>query len=298
MRRAEGPHANEDPGFRPAQLERGARRVRGGDLGGAATAEPQGQGTTRRGEGTPADLRVLIVGAGGLGSSAALALAESGVGTLGLVDDDTVDLSNLHRQLLHTTADVGRRKVDSAADTLAALAPSTTVLRFPFRLDPARAAELLPQFDIVLEGSDNFATKFLVNDACVLSGMPFVIGGAVRWNGQLLAWSPDHAGGAGCYRCLFEAPPPAGTVPSCQEAGILGPVCGVVGGLAAAAVLALSSPGAVVGRAPRPGQIYLFDALAGTLRRVPFRPNPECAVCGPKPSIRTLAASNYREEHP
>src|SRR5262245_57316464 len=208
------------------------------------------------------DARILIVSAGGLGSPAALALAESGVRTIGICDPDVVDVSNLHRQLLHSDADVGRKKVDSARDAIARVAPDCEVVTFarPF------AADMLPQFDIIVEGSDSPETKFAVSDACVHAKKPCVIGGALRWSGQLLPWCPD-ADDAGCYRCLFEAPPPPESITTCQEAGIVGPVCGVIGALQAAAALALAGH-------PDPshdlsaGHIYLYDASAGTLRDV------------------------------
>jgi molybdopterin/thiamine biosynthesis adenylyltransferase len=216
------------------------------------------------------ETRILIVGAGGLGSPAALALAESGVRTIGICDPDVVDVSNLHRQLLHTEADLGRKKVDSAKDAIARVAPACEVVAFarPFGED------MLPHFDIVIEGSDSAETKFAVSDACVRAKKPNVIGGALRWSGQLLPWSPDAAD-AGCYRCLFEAPPPPESLTTCQEAGIVGPVCGVIGALQAAAALALAGhPDAR--HAPRPGRIYLYDALRGTLRDVIVKRRPDC----------------------
>jgi adenylyltransferase/sulfurtransferase len=231
----------------------------------------------------------LVVGAGGLGSPVLAALAAAGVGTLGVIDHDVVDLSNLHRQLLYGEADLGRAKVESAQSALERQSPRTCVLAYRRRLDAASVQELGPQFDIIVDGSDNFATKFLVNDACVLASRPFVIGGAVRWSGQLLAWAPGSD--AGCYRCLFEGPPPADAVPSCQQAGVMGAVCGVVGGLQAKAVLALL--GHPDGGAPLPGQIYLYEALSASLRAVPCRKNRECAVCGPRATIDRLDASNY-----
>jgi molybdopterin/thiamine biosynthesis adenylyltransferase len=222
------------------------------------------------------DLRVLIVGAGGLGSAAALALADAGVGTIGLCDDDVVDLSNLHRQLLHDDGALGLRKVESAARTLRARAPALDVRTFAVRFTATAAASIVSPFDIILDGSDNLATKFLVNDVCVLQKKPFVIGAALGWAGQVLAWS--EAMSAGCYRCLFEEPPPDEPPPSCQDAGIVGPVCGVVGGLQAAAALALVGAGPAR-PAPRPGRLYQYDGLAGRVRAVRFRRRPGCPVC-------------------
>ena len=216
------------------------------------------------------DTRILVVGAGGLGSPAALALAESGVRTIGICDPDVVDVSNLHRQLLHGDADIGRQKVDSAADAIRRISPSCEVVRFarPF------GADMLPQFDIVIEGSDSPDTKFAVSDACVHAKKPCVIGGALRWSGQLLPWSPDVED-AGCYRCLFEAPPPPESIVSCQEAGIVGPVCGVIGALEAAAALALAGH-PDERHAPIPGRIYLYDAWRGSLRDVIVKRRPDC----------------------
>jgi molybdopterin/thiamine biosynthesis adenylyltransferase len=219
------------------------------------------------------DVRILVVGAGGLGSPAALALAESGVRTLGICDPDVVDASNLHRQLLHSDADVGRRKVDSAKDAIARVAPACEVVRLPRPF----CADMLPHFDIIVEGSDSPETKFAVSDACVHARKPCVIGGAIRWSGQVFPWRAPSGPGddAGCYRCLFEAPPPPESVPTCSEAGIVGPVCGVIGALQAAAALVLAG-WADARHAPQPGRIYTYDGLAGRMRDVPVRRRPDC----------------------
>jgi adenylyltransferase/sulfurtransferase len=223
-----------------------------------------------------ASKKVLVIGAGGLGSPVALALAQAGVGLLGLCDPDVVDLSNLHRQLLHSSADIGAQKVLSAARTIEAAAAATRVVPLPYRFEAKRAA-LLSEFHLVVEGTDDAGTKFLVNDLCVRARKPFVIGGALRWSGQVLAWVPDAR--VGCYRCLFEEAPPPEAVPTCQQAGILGPVCGVIGGLQAAAALALLGE-PTSARAPRPGGMTIYDGQSGRLRAVAFRLNPECRVCG------------------
>lgn len=232
------------------------------------------------------DARVLCIGAGGLGSPVALYLGAAGVGTLGLIDADVVELSNLQRQLLHRTDDVGRRKVLSGRDTLLRRHPSLTVRLHDERLEPHNALALLRDYDAVVDGSDNFRTKFLANDAAVLCGVPLVHGGILRFFGQLLTIRPRLTA---CYRCLFEAPPPAGEVPSCAEAGVIGAMAGVVGALMAQeTVRLLTSPDATSG-----GRLITYDALEARFREVPIRRNPRCAVCGDAPTIRALAEENY-----
>jgi molybdopterin/thiamine biosynthesis adenylyltransferase len=237
--------------------------------------------TTRRPAPTPArrDLasrlaraRVLVVGAGGLGAPAAAYLAASGVGTIGLLDPDHVELSNLHRQLLHRDADVGRSKVASARATLRALAPGIAIEAVPDRLDRHNAARFVAAYDFVIDGSDGFATKFLINDAAVAAGVPFSHGGVTGFLGQTLTVIP---GASACYRCLFSAPPAPGDVPSCQEAGILGPVSGVIGTIQAAqAVACLGGGGALL-----LDRLLTYDALATRWRTVRIRSNPSCPAC-------------------
>ncbi|HKZ50362.1 MAG TPA: ubiquitin-like small modifier protein 1 [Dehalococcoidia bacterium] len=224
--------------------------------------------------------KVLIVGAGGLGSPAAIYLAMAGVGTLGLVDFDRVDLSNLQRQILHHTKDVGRPKVESARDTIAAYNPDVAVVAHNEPLTAENAFETLGPYDIVLNGADNFATRYLVNDACYLLGKPLVDGSIFMFEGQVTVFLP----GQGCYRCLFPAPPPPGLVPNCAEAGVLGVLPGVVGCIQAteAAKLVLEIGEALVGR------LLLFDALAMEFRQVRTRRDPECPLCGDNPTIREL----------
>ncbi len=237
-------------------------------------------------------VRALVVGAGGLGSPAARALARAGVGTIAVADDDVVDLSNLHRQVLHRAADAGRAKVDSAIEALRRIAPTVEAVAIRERLCADNALRLVRGVDVVLDGSDNFATKFLVNDACVLAGVPFVHAGAVRWGGQLLAVAP----GAPCYRCLFEELPPPAAGVSCREAGIVGPVVGVVGALQAEAALALldgTASGTASGNDAL-STLLIYDGLSGSFRRVRFARNPGCRVCGDA-RITALDASNYRE---
>lgn len=227
--------------------------------------------------------RALVVGVGGLGCPAALVLARAGVGTLGLCDDDAVDLGNLHRQILFGEVDVGAPKLDAAATALRRAAGSSLELRLHrTRLLPENALELVRGYDIVLEGSDNFATKFLAADACRLAGVPVVHASAVRWIGTALAVG---AAGRPCYRCLFEDLP-EGDAPNCAEAGVVGPVVGIVA--AAQADLAL----AILDGRDVTGELVTFDGLAGLLRRRTIAPRPDCALCGAV-RIRSIDAASY-----
>jgi adenylyltransferase/sulfurtransferase len=212
---------------------------------------------------------LLVIGAGGLGCPALLALAPR-VDALGIADDDVVDVSNLQRQILHRTADVGRPKVDSARDSLASRWPSLRVDTHRVRVTETNVDALVRQYAAVLDGSDSFATKFLLNDACLRAGVPLVHGGVVGWTGQLMTVVAGHA----CYRCIFEAPPPDGVAPSCQQAGIIGAVAGVVGALMADEALAILD-----GQPRLAGTLLVYDALAGTRRRVHARPRPSCPTC-------------------
>lgn len=215
---------------------------------------------------------VLIVGAGGLGSPAAHALAAAGIGRLGIVDADRVDLSNLHRQVLHHTADIGRLKVDSARDRLAALFPGVRVETYAERLTAERAREWFPRYGFVLDGSDNFATKYLVNAAGIATGTPFVYGGILRFEGQLLTVTP---GRSACYRCLFREPPAPGLIPDCQEAGVLGALAGVMGSLQAAEAVNF-----FLDRPLMTDRLLVYQALEARFREVRFRRDPSCPACG------------------
>jgi adenylyltransferase/sulfurtransferase len=229
---------------------------------------------------------VLIIGAGGLGCPAALALAAAGVRRIGIVDDDRVDVTNLHRQILHGDGDVGDLKVASAARALARRFPGLRVDAHAVRFDAGNALGLVAAYDVVIDGSDNFATKFVANDAAVLARRPLVHGAAVGMGGQLLT---VPAGGHPCYRCLFEEPPPAGVGPSCAEAGVLGPVPGVIGalqGVEAARLLRGEEPAFS-------GRLIQYDSLGMMVRSVAFNSNPACLVCGAEPRIRALDAGNY-----
>ena len=225
--------------------------------------------------------RVLLVGAGGLGSPAALYLAAAGVGTLGIVDSDVVDLSNLQRQVLHDTAAIGVAKTRSASQRIAALNPNVQVESFDERLTSRNARRIVREFDIVVDGSDNFPTRYLVNDSCVLEGKPLVYGSILRFEGQLSIFG---APGGPCYRCLFSEPPPAELVPSCADAGVLGVLPGVIGTLQA-----LEAIKWMVGIGESTvGRLVVFDALRLRFRDIAVRRDPDCAVCGDHPVITEL----------
>ncbi len=225
--------------------------------------------------------RVLCVGTGGLGSPLAFYLAAAGVGTLGLVDFDVVDASNLQRQIIHSTRDIGRKKLDSAEEKLTALNPGLRVVKHETRLTSANALEILRDYDIVADGTDNFPTRYLVNDACVLLGKPNVYGSIFRFEGQASVFAAEDGP---CYRCLYPEPPPPGLVPSCAEGGVLGILPGLVGMIQATEVIKL-----ILGSgAPLVGRLLLVDALAMRFRELKLRRNPECPVCGPNPTVKEL----------
>lgn len=225
--------------------------------------------------------RVLCVGAGGLGSPLALYLAAAGVGTLGLVDFDVVDESNLQRQLLHGTSDVGRSKLDSAVDRIRDVNPHVEVVPHAARLTSENALEILAGYDVVVDGTDNFPTRYLVNDACVLLGKPNVYGSVFRWEGQISVFSTE---GGPCYRCLFREPPPPGLVPNCAEGGVLGALPGIIGTAQAMETIKLLLG---VGRTLA-GRLMIFDALEMSWREVALRRNPACPVCGDEPTVTEL----------
>ncbi|HUI43180.1 MAG TPA: molybdopterin-synthase adenylyltransferase MoeB [Terriglobia bacterium] len=225
--------------------------------------------------------KVLLIGAGGLGSPLALYLAAAGVGRMGLVDFDVVDFTNLQRQILHGTADVGRPKLESAAETLHDINPYVELVRHEMRLTSANALELFRDYDIVADGTDNFATRYLVNDACVLSGKPNVYGSIFRFEGQASVFATENGP---CYRCLYPEPPPPGLVPSCAEGGVLGVLPGIVG-----AIQALEAIKLIIGQGePLIGRLLLFDALRLRFRELKLRKNPECPVCGRHPTLHHL----------
>lgn len=225
--------------------------------------------------------RVLVVGAGGLGSPAILYLAAAGVGTIGIAEFDRVDLTNLQRQILHGTAALGRPKLESAAERVRDLNPHVALEPIPERLTSDNAREIVRRFDIVLDGSDNFPTRYLVNDACALERRPLVYGSIFRWEGQVsLFHPPEHP----CYRCLFSEPPPPGLVPNCAEGGVVGVLPGIIGSLQALeAVKWILGAGRSLG-----GRLLLFDGLAMEFRELQLSRDPACPVCGTHPSITEL----------
>jgi adenylyltransferase/sulfurtransferase len=225
--------------------------------------------------------RVLCVGAGGLGSPALLYLAAAGVGTLGIVDFDVVDESNLQRQIIHGQSDVGRPKAESARDSITELNPLVNVVLHEERLDSDNAMEIFAQYDLIVDGTDNFATRYLVNDACVLLGKPYVWGSIYRFDGQASVFWAEYGP---CYRCLYPEPPPPGMVPSCAEGGVLGVLCASIGSIQVnEAIKVITGIGE-----PLAGRLMIYDALEMSYRTVRVRKDPECAVCGKNPSITEL----------
>jgi adenylyltransferase/sulfurtransferase len=225
---------------------------------------------------------VLCIGAGGLGSPISMYLAAAGIGKIGIVDFDTVDYSNLQRQLLHTDADVGRSKAQSAKETLAGINPNCEVVLYNTRISSENALDLIRPYDIVVDGTDNFPTRYLTNDACVLLKKPNVYGSIFRFEGQASVFAP-HLGGP-CYRCLYPEPPPPGMVPSCAEGGVLGVLPGIVGCIQATEILklALGKGTSLIGR------LLLFNALDMKFRELKLRRDPQCPICGDHPSIKEL----------
>jgi len=250
------------------EIERYSRHILLPDVGG-------------RGQVKLKESSVLVVGAGGLGSPAALYLAAAGVGRIGLIDHDVVDRSNLQRQVLHDTADVGRPKVESARDRLSAINPNVTVEPYHQRLDASNVMQLISQYDVVVNGVDNFPARYLLNDACVMARKPLVEAGILRFDGMLTTIKP---GEGPCYRCIFPAPPPAGSVPSCSEAGVLGALAGVMGSLQAMEVLKVLL---CVGE-PLVGRLLMFDGARAQFREIEWVRNPKCPVCGDNPTITDL----------
>lgn len=229
--------------------------------------------------------RVLVVGAGGLGSPLLLYLAAAGVGTLGVVDDDRVDLSNLQRQVIHDTASIGRPKVESAAARIAAINPDVRVEAHRMRFDPGNALDLVGAYDIVADGSDNFQTRFLLNDACHLAGRTLVSAAMLRFDAQLSTFKSWAGPPNPCYRCLFPEPPPPGLVPSCSSAGVLGALAGMIGAMQATEVVK-----EVLGIGDSlSGRLLMIDALAASIHSVAVPRDPGCALCGDHPTITDLS---------
>ncbi|MBI4844272.1 MAG: molybdopterin-synthase adenylyltransferase MoeB [Nitrospirae bacterium] len=254
--------------FTEEQLQRYSRHIILPEVGGKGQKKISGS-------------RVLIAGAGGLGCPVGYYLAAAGVGTIAMVDNDVVELSNLQRQIAHSVRTLGMNKAESAKNTFEALNPDVNVVTIKERLNSKNILGLIKDYDIVVDGTDNFPTRYLINDACVLAGKPLVSGAILRFEGQVTTILP---GEGHCYRCLFEEPPPPGLVPSCQEAGVLGVLPGVVGALQAAEVLKL-----VLGKGkPLSNQLLIYDALGVNFRKVKVPKNPDCKVCGKSPVITEL----------
>lgn len=256
--------------FTEAQIHRYARHILLQEVGGI-------------GQEKLLNAKVLVIGAGGLGSPLILYLAAAGVGTIGVVDDDTVDLSNLQRQIAHTTDRIGVAKTASAKQAVTAINPDVTLVEHKMRLTVDNATALTGGYDVIADGSDNFATRFLVNDACFFAKKTLVSAAVLRFDGQLSTFKP-HAGGP-CYRCIYPEPPPPGQIPSCDEAGVLGAVAGVLGTLQATEVLKeiLGIGDSMAGR------LLIYDALSAVMRQVKVKPDPECTLCSPKATITDLS---------
>jgi molybdopterin/thiamine biosynthesis adenylyltransferase len=257
---ADAPPAPDGP-LTDTELDRYARHIVLREVGGT------GQRALKR-------AGVLVIGAGGLGAPVLQYLAGAGVGLIGVIDDDLVSASNLHRQVIHRDADVGRAKVFSAKDAMLALNPLVAVRTYNRRLTPDIATELVAEYDLVIDGSDNFDTRYMVNAACVAAGVPLVAGAIAQWEGQVSVYDPAH--GAPCFACVFPTAPAAGLAPACAEAGVIGPLPGIVGAmLAAEAVKLITDAGT-----PLRGQLVIHDALEGESRRIAISRRPDCAVCG------------------
>lgn len=257
-------------GFSEEQIKRYARHIVLREVGG-------------KGQRKLLDARVLVVGAGGLGSPAALYLAAAGVGTIGVVDSDTVEVSNLQRQVLFRSADAtsGRSKADAAVDALRALNPDVHAVPHRLRLTAAHARAIVADYDLVIDGSDNFPTRYLMNDVCVMSGRPLVWGAANQFDGQLSAIAPRQSA---CYRCVFPSPPPPGSVPDCVEAGVIGALTGVIG-----AWLALEAIKILLGiGSPLTDRLTIVEGLSGEVTSVQIARRLDCAVCGDAPSVTEL----------
>ncbi|MCK4939058.1 MAG: molybdopterin-synthase adenylyltransferase MoeB [Rhodospirillaceae bacterium] len=235
--------------------------------------------------------KVLVVGAGGLGSPVLLYLAAAGVGTIGIIDDDDVDLSNLQRQIAHKTKDINSAKVDSAARAIAEINPDVKVIKHKLRINQTNVMEIISGYDIVADGSDNFPTRFLLNDACYFAKKTLVSGAILRFDGQVATFknyprnSDDGDDGGNCYRCIFPTPPPPGEVPTCSEAGVLGAICGTVGSLQATEILK-----EILGIGESlSGHLLVYEALGARFRNISVKRDPECALCGKNPSIKDLS---------
>lgn len=226
--------------------------------------------------------KVLIIGAGGLGAPAALYLAAAGVGTIGIADADEVDLSNLQRQVIHTTADIGKPKVESAKETMQEINPDVNVITYHDFIAADNILDIIKDYDFVLDGTDNFPAKFLINDACVQAKKPFCHAGIIRFKGQLMTWIPDQ--NVPCYRCVFKNPPPKDAVPTCKQAGVIGAMAGVIGCLQAMeAVKYITGAGELL-----TGYLLTYDALKNDFRKIKLPLDEDCAICSDHPTITEL----------
>ena len=254
--------------LREDQIERYSRQIILPNVGG-------------RGQEKLLNAKVLVIGAGGLGSPCALYLASAGIGRIGIVDSDKVELNNLQRQIVHSTDTVGMPKVESAKMRLNSINTDVDVIAHNIRLTSANIMDVIKEYDIVVDGSDNFPTRYLVNDACVLSGKPLSHGGILKFDGQAMTIMPRKSA---CYRCLFPEPPPPGLIPSCQEAGILGAVAGIIGTIQANEVLKyVLGTGTLL-----EGRLLIFNALESSFRKVKVPRDPRCPICGENPTIKEL----------
>ncbi len=254
--------------FTEEQIERYSRHIILPEVGG-------------KGQKKLLESKVFLVGAGGLGSPAAFYLAAAGIGKIGISDNDDVDFSNLQRQILHSTKDVGRPKVQSAKETLEALNPDVEVVPYTERLNSENIIDIIKDYDVILDGSDNFPTRYLVNDACVMLGKPLSHGSIFRFDGQATTILP---GQGPCYRCLYETPPPPDLVPSCQEAGVLGIIAGIIGVIQATEVIKLRlEKGNLLN-----GKLLLYDSLNMDFKKLKIQRNPACPMCGENPTIKEL----------
>jgi len=258
----------EDLGFNDEQIKRYSRHIILPEVGG------KGQKKLR-------NAKILCVGAGGLGSPVAFYLAAAGIGTIGIIDMDKVDLSNLQRQILHSSADVGKLKVESAKETLQGINPDVNVITYSEKLTSKNVKEIIKEYDIVVDGCDNFATRYLVNDACYFDKKPSVYGSIFQFEGRATVFIPDEGP---CYRCLHPFPPPPGEIPSCQEGGVLGVLPGTIGLIQATEAIKLVLG---IGKSLS-GSLILYDALDMSFRKVKLNKDPDCPICGKNPKIKDL----------
>ena len=270
--------------FTDEQVERYARHILLPQIGGA-------------GQQKLLKAKVLVVGAGGLGSPLLLYLAAAGVGTIGIIDDDVVDLSNLQRQIVHKTNSIGTAKVKSASSTIADINPDINVIQHDGRITQQNVMDIISAYDIVADGSDNFPTRFLLNDACYFAKKTLVSGAILRFDGQVAVFKnypggPDDNENGNCYRCIFPAPPPADEVPSCAEAGVLGALCGTVGSIQATEILK-----EILGIGESmSGRLLVYEALGTTFRNITVKRDPACPLCGDNPRITDLSMHGAKDE--